>query len=204
MPDYNVIADVSATLASVLTAAYAPLDPAAPPVAEISDLQGIIPTNPARVTIFLFEAVEDPSAKNRARSRFQPPPPPPPPPPNKIYLRKPPMALLLRYMMTPWSGDRATDHQLLGRTLQVLYDNAILSGPQLQGASLTGTDAALKVTLSPLTLEERARVWYAIEKPYRLSITYEVRVVNLDAITAETVVPVNQQVNRYLGPEAAQ
>jgi hypothetical protein len=55
-----------------------------------------------------------------------------------------------------------------------------------------------------LTLEERARVWYAIEKPYRLSLTYEVRVVNLDAVTVQTVVPVNNRVTQYLGPEAAQ
>jgi hypothetical protein len=33
----------------------------------------------------------------------------------------------------------------------------------------------------PLTLEDRARVWYAIQKPYRLSVNYQVRVVNLDA-----------------------
>jgi hypothetical protein len=203
VPDYSVIADVSLTLQTVLTSAYVPLDPAAPPVAEISDLQGNIATNPARMTIFLFETVEDPSAKNRPRSRPAPPPPPPAPPAGGFYLRKPPLALLLRYMLTPWSGDRLTDHKLVGRTLQFLYDGAILSGPQLQGG-LAGTDQALKVTLSPLTLEERARVWYAIEKPYRLSLTYEVRVVNLDAVTVQTVVPVNNRVTQYLGPEAAQ
>jgi hypothetical protein len=65
-------------LQTVLTSAYAPLDPAAPPLAQISDLQGNISTDPARVTIFLFEAVEDPSAKNRPRVRAAPPPPPPP------------------------------------------------------------------------------------------------------------------------------
>ena len=113
------------------------------------------------------------------------------------------MALLLRYMLTPWSGDRLTDHKLVGRTIQVLYDGAILSGTQLQGG-LAGTDQALKVTLSPLTLEERARVWYAIEKPYRLSITYEVRVVNLDAVATDSLVPVSQRSLEYLGPEAAQ
>ena len=47
-------------------------------------------------------------------------------------------------------------------------------------------------------------MWYAIEKPYRLSITYEVRVVNLDAITTQVVVPVNSKKLGYLGPEAAQ
>ena len=199
MPDYTVIADVSTTLQTVLTAAYKPLDPVSPPVAEISDLQGNIPTNPARMTLFLFETVEDPSAKNRPQVRVSPPPPPG----NGLAFRKPPMALLLRYMLTPWSGDRLTDHKLVGRTLQVLYDGAVLSGPQLQGA-LAGTDQALKVTLSPLTLEERARVWYAIEKPYRLSLTYEVRVVNLDSATVDSVMPVSQRNLTYLGPEAAQ
>jgi Pvc16 N-terminal domain len=199
LPDYTVIADVSSTLQAVLTAAYAPLDPGAPPVAEISDLQGNIPTNPARMTLFLFETVEDPSARNRQKVRVTPPPPPG----TGLYFTKPPMALLLRYMLTPWSGDRLTDHKLVGRTLQVLYDGAILSGTQLQGG-LAGTDQALKVTLSPLTLEERARVWYAIEKPYRLSITYEVRVVNLDAEAVESTMPAGQRALRYITPGPAQ
>jgi hypothetical protein len=100
VPDYNVIADVSTTLATVLTNAFKPLDPMAPPVAEISDLSGNISTNPARMTLFLFEAVEDPSARNRPRVRVVQPPPPP----NTVTFRKAPMALLLRYMLTPWSG----------------------------------------------------------------------------------------------------
>jgi hypothetical protein len=106
-------------------------------------------------------------------------------------------------MFTPWSGDRLTDHRLLGRTLQVFYDDAIISGTQLQG-NLAGTDQALKVTLSPLTLDERARVWFAIQKPYRLSITYEVRVVNLDSVTVETVAPVSERIAQYVGPEVVQ
>jgi Pvc16 N-terminal domain len=199
VPDFNVVADVSTTLFTLLNSALTTLGAQA----EISDLQGTIQTNPARVTLFLFEVVEDPSAKNREKVRV-PPPLPPPPPPKAIFRKKPAMALLLRYMLTPWSGDPATDHKMLGKVMQTLYDGAILSGTQLQGNSLTGTDQALKITLSPLTLEERAQVWYAIEKPYRLSVTYEVRVVNLDAVTLETIVPVRQRSTRYLGPEAAQ
>lgn len=195
MADYNVIHDVSLTLQAMLSTALAGVKASV----DISDLQGTISTNPARITLFLFEAVEDPSAKNRPRVRVAPPPAPGP----ALYTRKPPMALLLRYMITPWSGDGLTDHLLIGLTLQTLYDGAILSGPQLLGV-LAGTDQALKVTLSPLTLEERARVWYAIEKPYRLSITYEVRVVNLDAVSVDAVMPVRQRELRYVGPEASQ
>jgi hypothetical protein len=95
VPDYTVIADVSSTLQSVLTDAYAPLDPGSPPVAVISDLQGTISTNPARMTLFLFETVEDPSARNRPKVRVTPPPA------TGLGFRKPPMALLLRYMLTP-------------------------------------------------------------------------------------------------------
>jgi len=200
VPDYGTIADVSDTLRQVLTDALKPLDPLNPPLAEVSDLQGVILTAPARITIFLFETVEDASARNRPHVLSPSMPPTVPP---TVSLKKPPMALLLRYMLTPWSGDRLTDHRLLGRAMQVLYDGAILSGTQLQG-QLAGTNQALKVTLSPLTIEERARVWYAIQKPYRLSVTYEVRVVNLDAISSEQLAVTSQRSNSYLGPEAAQ
>jgi hypothetical protein len=161
------------------------LVPPPTPVAEVSDLQGSIPTSPARVTLFLFEVVEDPSAKNRPHVS-QPAPP-------GVVIQKPPMALLLRYMLTPWSGDRATDHRILGRVLQTLYDGAIISGAQLQGG-LAGSNEALKVTLAPISLEDRARVWYAVQKPYRLSLTYEVRVVNLDTVTGQRVRAVSQRV----------
>jgi len=194
LADFSVIADVSLTLQTVLTQAFQPLDPVSPPIAEISDLSGSIATSPARLTIFLFETVEDASARNRPRVVRTTPP--------DLSRSKPPMALLLRYMMTAWSGDRVTDHRILGRTLQVLYDgDTILSGLQLQG-TLAGTDEALKVTLAPITLEERARVWYAIQKPYRLSLTYEVRVVNLDPLAAEHILPVAERDLKYLGPEA--
>lgn len=174
MADFNVIADVSRTLVQALNDGLSTLNPPPPPVAQIHDLQGSIPTNPALLTVFLFEVVEDASARNRPRVRRDVG--------SSVEIAKPAMALLLRYLMTPWSGDRFTDHQILGRVLQVLYDGAILSGPQLQGG-LQNTDTALKVTLAPLSLEERARVFHAVQQPYHLSLSYEVRVANLDTET---------------------
>ena len=146
MPDSSVIADVSDTLQTVLTDAFSTLAPG-PPVAEVHDLQGSISTTPARMTIFLFEVVEDPTLRNRLPERDVVPP--------NIELRRPPVPLILHYLLTPWSGDRATDHRLLGRALQTLHDGAILSGPQLQGG-LAGTSEAIKLKLAPLTLEEQS------------------------------------------------
>ena len=185
MPDSAVISDVSATLQSVLTDAFSTLLPAPPPVAEIHDLQGVISTAPARMTLFLFEVVEDASMRNRPPGRSVTPP--------DLTVTKAPIPLILRYLLTPWSGDRLTDHRLLGRALQVLHDGAILSGPQLQGG-LTGSSEAIKLKLAPLTLEERTRVWHAVQRPYRLSITYDVRVINIDSNVTEVRTPVRSRI----------
>jgi hypothetical protein len=167
-----VIADVSDTLRSVLTAAFSTLPAPQPPVAEIHDLQGNIALAPARMTLFLFEVVEDATLRNLPPVRGVTPP--------NLNFRRPPVPLILRYLLTPWGGDRRTELLILGRALQVLHDGAIVSGPQLQGA-LAGSSEAIKFKLAPLTLEERTRVWHAVQRPYRLSVTYDVRVINIDS-----------------------
>lgn len=182
VPDHSVIADVSETLRNVLTDGFQVLGGAQPPVAEIHDLSGMIATNPARLTLFLYDIAEDVTMRNRRPLQGLVPP--------HLSLSKPPMALLLRYLMTPWSGDRLTDQRILGRTLQILYDDAIINGPQLSGG-LAGTNQALKVKLTPIDLEARTRVWHAVQRPYRLSLSYEVRVVNLDSLEQETRPPIS-------------
>lgn len=181
MPDFNVIADVSLTLQDVLTDSLSILLPGPPPIAQVHDLQGNISQAPPTLTLFLFDVYEDPSARNRPRIREVNPP--------DINIRKPPLALMLRYLLTPWSGDRFTDHRILGRVMQTLYDGAIISGTQLAGG-LAGSDQALKITPATLTLDERSRVWFSVQRPYHLSVAYEVRVVNLDSDIADRKRPV--------------
>jgi hypothetical protein len=186
--NFEVIAAVSETLRFVLKAA---MDAKIPGVAvELSDLQfETPPPETLLLTIFLFEVGEDPSARNRPNNRETTPPP-------DMKIRKPPVALLLRYLLTAWGKFEPvglnTPQRILGRAIQTLYDKAILSGPDLQGV-LAGTDAALKVTMSPLSLEERTRVWHAVQQRYRLSVAYEVRVVNLDSEETKSVKPVGRR-----------
>jgi hypothetical protein len=181
LPDYSVIADVSETLQNVLTAAFANMGPQ-PPVAEVHDLSGNISTQPARLTLFLYEVAEDATLRNRPAIQNSVPP--------VLTLQKPPLPLVLRYLATPWSGDRVTDQRILGRTLQTLYDEAVISGPDL-GGGLANTSEALKIKLVALELEDRAQVWHAIQRPYRISLVYEVRFVNLDPSGFEIRAPVN-------------
>jgi hypothetical protein len=172
MGDFGVIADVSTIIVKTLKRALSGLGNPSPD-AKLSDLVDTVQVSEPLLTVFLYEIAEDPTSRNRPPVRSQPP--------NPLTTRKPPMALLLRYLITPWGGDQETQHRMIGRALQAFYDDAILDGDQLSG-SLAATTDALHFTLTPLTLDQKSWVWYAIQKPYRLSLNYEVRVVNLDAV----------------------
>jgi hypothetical protein len=173
VPDFNTIADVSLTLRSFLKAGLSQEPDLRDVVVELHDLQDPVQTSPARVTLFQFEVVEDATSRNSPRTRE--------PHNGRVDIRKPLLKLALRYLITPWSGSRETDQRILGRILQLFHESAIMGGEDLQGAGLSGTTEQLKVRLSPLTLEEQTRIWNVVPLNYRLSATYEVRVVNIVA-----------------------
>jgi hypothetical protein len=85
--------------------------------------------------------------------------------------------------------------------MQILYDGAIIHGPALQGG-LAGTSEALKITMSPIPLQERFWLWQAVQKAYRISVTYEVRVVNLDAVEPQLARPTAVRELDYYVPGA--
>jgi Pvc16 N-terminal domain len=175
---YSVIADVSETLKAAIDASLDTLDPANPPAAVISDFADNISRNPASMVLFLYEVAQDPITRNRPLLREEVP--------NGVRLTKPPLPLVLRYLLTPFAGDRVTEQRMLARTMQALYDRPIKLGADLVGDAaplgLAGSTASLKLHLAMLTLEERTRVWSSIQRPYRLSVIYEVRLIELDAL----------------------
>jgi hypothetical protein len=184
-----VIDSVSQTLVNVLNPALDVLMPApGEPFAQIHDLQNSIPMNPSTMTVFLYDVFEDPSARNRPRIRQDLA--------GDIRIRKPDMALQLRYLLTPWSQNPATEQAMLSVALQTFYDNAIIEGPQLAG-DLQGTSLALKVSLALVPVEDRTRVWYALQRPYKVSLLYEVRVVPIPTLTDEEISPVHRRTLQY-------
>jgi hypothetical protein len=89
--------------------------------------------------------------------------------------RFPPLALELCYLMTPLQRNEAQNQGTLGRALQVLYDNSIM---QLNA----GADVEeLHISICQRSIQELAEVWEALQKPYRLSVCFEVRSVNIDS-----------------------
>jgi hypothetical protein len=93
----------------------------------------------------------------------------------------PPLDLRLDYLLTPIAQAGAElEQRILGRAMQLFYTAPVIKGASLL-AELAGTAAALRVTLQPLSLEEITRVWAALRTPYRLSVSYEVRLEGINS-----------------------
>jgi hypothetical protein len=107
-------------------------------------------------------------------------------PPERVAsdeIRDTPLPLRLYYLMTPVvtigttapALSPAREQTLLGKVLQVFHEHPVVRGPDLRD-QLQGTPTRLTVRLETLTLEEITRVWYALQRSYQLSVSYEVTV----------------------------
>ncbi|MEA2492353.1 MAG: hypothetical protein QOJ29_264, partial [Thermoleophilaceae bacterium] len=115
MANSDVISAVSETLESRLSAGLSTLGPP-PPTARLHDLVTPVTSDPPTVTLFLYQIVEDPTVRNRAKTTRVVN--------GEVRILKQPLGLCLHYMVTAWGGDRHTEQRMLGRVLQVLYDDA--------------------------------------------------------------------------------
>ena len=105
--------------------------------------------------------------------------PPERPTPNRLL--PVPLPLRLHYLVTPIvTIDPAfplvspgREQELLGKAMQLFHQRPAMRGTDLRD-TLTGTDERLTLRLEPMSLEEITRVWHALQRPYQLSVSYEV------------------------------
>jgi hypothetical protein len=98
-------------------------------------------------------------------------------------LQFPPMTVELFYLLTAHSAaelqTRALDEQrILGRALQVLYDNSIIQGQALQG-SLADSNEELRIVMENLPLDTLISLFP--NSPYKLSVCFSVGPVYIDS-----------------------
>jgi hypothetical protein len=197
MNDYSIIADLGDSLVSVL---YSALN-ADRQISGLIDSEDRISlespaalenNNSVRLSMYLYRILENPYMKNRFPAEG-----------SGGKIRKTPLALDLYYLLTPIVGTPREQQIVLGKTMQVLYDHAILQGPVLSGSPQTTVDE-IRLLLNPVSLEELTRVWQALEIPYRLSVCYIARVVIVDSEQQEFRQPVVDRRITYgrLGTEA--
>jgi hypothetical protein len=157
MADYTAIADVGRTLVHLLRTQMTP-DPIPSP--EMIGLASPADKGDLALSLFLYEVQQNGlnqqhywQEQGQAQSA-------------------PPMALDLHFLLTAHSNadlqTRAMDeHRILGRALQVLYDNQTVRGSWLQG-TLAESDEEFRVLLmEPLSLHTAITLFP--NQPYKLS-----------------------------------
>lgn len=118
----------------------------------------------------------------------------------------PPLSLSLYYLMTPYalndvSLGNAAAHEILGEAMRVFAEFPVVPEPYLAG-DLAASREEIKIYQNGLDMEELSQVWSTFSQPFRLSVLYEVSVVQLDlsAASERTLAP---RVRRIGTPEVA-
>ncbi|GMT48027.1 MAG: hypothetical protein IEMM0007_1593 [bacterium] len=171
MSDFTVIGDIGETLKKLLEDdPWTGISPT-PEITfkspnEVRDDGGS--TN--KVSIFLYQILENPYLKNEEPKRI-----------DDTHLQLPPQFLDLLYLVTPYSNDKTQEKIIMGKVMQIFFDNAVLTGTALQGA-LSGTDEEIKLFFNPISLDDLTKIWSAFQEvAYRLSISYMVTPIRIDS-----------------------
>ncbi len=172
MSSYEVLAAVSRKLRDILWDEIKVDPQVGPIVGSQAAIVFLNPTQTARdssnkLSLWLYQVAENEHMKNQPMQRGA----------AAGTEQFPPLALNLFYLVTPFAPTGEADHLLLGKTMQVLYDNATV----LLRDSLGGIAEELRVILCRLTLEELTHIWEALREPYRLSVCYQVRVTRIES-----------------------
>jgi len=141
-----------------------------------------------RINLFLYRILENPTLKNLDWQVK---------PGNPSLIAPPPLSLNLYYLMTPYAQNdplvgNATAHEILGEAMRVFHEHAVVS----QNALVPGLRDAreqIKIMLNPLDPDELGRVWSTFAQPFRLSVMYEVSVVQLELHSER---PLSERVQR--------
>ena len=164
MADYPIIADVSNYIVRTLRTKMCPEPIPSPNNIEVSspadqDVDYIL-------GLYLYDIRE---SVGMATPTFMPA--------GQVRLQKTPKPFDLYYMVfingSSQMGLKALDIQkILGRVAQLINDNNAVMPNQLQ-KWLETSEPPITISQAKITLEEKVRVWQAINKPYQVSLFYK-------------------------------
>jgi len=182
MSDYLVLDAVSKALRQILWDAFNADGVIRPIVGSEAAIVFSNPTETARdsgnrLSLWLYQITENEHLKNQPMLKARAQPVLPPGAPPREAAQYPPMALNLFFLVTPFAQSGEADHLLLGKTMQVLYDNATIF---LEDVA-SNIFEELRVVFCRVSLEELTRIWESLREPYRLSVCYLIRVTRIDS-----------------------
>ena len=164
MADYTIISDVSSYIVRTLREKMCPEPIPSPNNIEISspadqDVDYI-------VGLYLYDVREESDVTQRPLMQR-----------GQVQLQRPPRPYGLYYMVfingSSQMGLKAPDIQkIMGRVAQIVNDNSSVLPNQLQ-TWLDTQEPPIVLSQAKISLEEKVRVWQAINKPYQISLFYK-------------------------------
>lgn len=148
------------------------------PVPDVTILAPDEKGNDKRINLFLYKVQENPTLKNLDWQVKRE---------DTTQLVPPPLSLNLSYLMTAYARNdqqtgNSTAHEILGDAMRVFYENPVVPEGYLVNG-LKDAREQIKIMLNSLNLEELSNVWGTFSEPYRLSVPYEISVVQLDMLS---------------------
>ncbi len=187
MADYTIISDVSNYILTVLRRKMCPEPIPSPNNIEVSspssqDVDYIL-------GLYLYDIREE---SDVARPTTMPR--------GRLQLARPPVPYSLYYMVFINAGGQAglkdQDFQkILGKCAQIVSDNNSVLPNQLQNW-LENQEPPIVLSQAKLSLEEKVRVWSAINKPYQISLFYRAAPV---FVSSEIVIDAPRVVDAQFG-----
>ena len=182
MSDYTAISDVGTTLIKLLWDNIKNDSQVSPIIESENDITLSSPEeSDKKLSLFLYQVTEEAYLKNQEMQII-----------NSTKLKYPPLSLSLFYLVTPHTSNSENDHRILGKVMQIFHDNSILRGSVLH-ENLVGEE--LKLILNPLSMEELNKICTVIlkNKPYKLSVCYEVTPVRIESMREREVARVTKR-----------
>ena len=172
MADYPIISDVSSYIVRMLREKMCPEPIPSPNNIEISspasqDVDYI-------VGLYLYDIREDMEVAQPKRIQK-----------GRIQLQKPPRPYDLFYMVFINGGGQMglkdpDIQKIIGRAAQIVNDHNSVYPHELQGW-LDTQEPPIVLSQAKISLEEKVRVWQAINKPYQISLFYKAAPVYLSS-----------------------
>ncbi len=164
MSSSKVISEVSALLQKILSDGLASM-PGLPTTVEVQSPVDLQDTAHPALALWLYQVTPNAYLRNAPNVRVR----------GEEFENITPLSLDLFYLLTPFQAIEDDNQKILGRALQILYDNSVL--PLHAGEDFE----ELHLNICQRSIEEIAKVWEAAQKAYRLSVCFEVRVVKIDS-----------------------
>jgi hypothetical protein len=178
---YEAINQVTRGLRRLLVTQLTQISPGAvvtllPPGDQLPEVSGI--------NLYLYRVMESAFTRNRSWPGDRATPP----------SDKPALGLQLFYLLTPLGTRPAPDsdtgddaHTMLGLAMRTLQENPVLNNVHLPTFEadtelpdfLLDSYEQIKMMLLPTSIDELSKIWATINQPYRLSVAYEVSLVEI-------------------------